>query len=1364
MAPLYTRRPHSSRAHHSHRNVSSTHQPPHTSSCELDSHADTCAFGQHAAILQRTGMTTGVDGFTSSLGSLEQIEIVTAAVAFDCDATLRTYLLCFPQSLYIPELENNLLSTFQLRSFGVTVNDIPLQFIDADKRQPTDHSILVDNLTIPLSIAGVTSYFDTRLPTQDELQHPHLCERVYLTAGHWNPHDRAPADTETRLRNHFEFGDAYRPYREARMLSSIETALCSVSPTLLPSHFYSLACRTDRIASLQSFPKRKGFVSPQQLSNRWHIGIEAATRTIEQTTQLAVRDFTHTTGGRRLKPTSYQLKHRRLNVAMYTDTVYFGTKSIRQFTCAQLFCTDFQWAGFYPLREARDAHMSLDSLFQNVGVPSTMIPDNARNLTHGEFAKQCRRAHCLIKPVEAYFPNLNIAEHIIREFRRDMLRIFRATNAPAIFWCYLGQYVSYVRSHTAHNIQLLQGETPQARLLGDTPDISFISEFAWFDWVWYITPPMKDDSFRSLGRYLGPSSDIGEAMAAYVLNSNGYVHTRTSVYPLKAHEVHDAAVKEQQAKFMADLKEKLGDRMAGMQMIDDAEAKEDPDTSVLYDDDEEEDEIKPIGDTDAFEEEHGYDKYISAKVLLPDGDSLSRGTVKRRKRDASGNFIGRSNPNPILDTSLYEVEFDDGRVEAYHANLIAESIYEQVDEDGFNIRTLDEIIDHHADETAIKVEDGTYKFNGKDYKKRTTRGWKLCCTWKDGTTSWEWLRDLKDSYPIQVAEYATNNLLATEPAFAWWVPYTIKKRSRIIKAMGKRYFRTEQKFGIELPKTVKRAYEIDDETGTTYWRDAIKKELKAVCPAFEFIEDETKNLVGYSEISGHIVFDVKMDFTRKARFCANPHGKGKAEEIKSAPINTYASVVSRESIRIIFMLAALNDLNVLAADVGNAYLNAPAREKVWFRAGPEFAEKEGQRVVVRMALYGLFGSGAAWRRTLAETLRDSLGFTSCRADPDVWFRPATKQDGTKYYEYVVVYTDDILALSTDPRSILTQIDQHYMLKKQSIGEPDRYLGATISKNHLDDDPSKVRWGMGADQYVKEAIRNVENWLEQRDRTLKNNVTTTLPNNYTPELDASEYCSDEETNYYMQQIGVLRWAVELGRIDNCHDVSVMAAFSAAPRRGHLDAVFHLFSYLKKHDRSRIVFDDSYIPFDDSQQQQLDWSDFYDVVPEEMPPDMPEPRGFSVQTTAFVDASFAQDKVTRRSRTGVLVYVNRSIVNYLSKKQTSIETSTFGAEFMALKIGVEMVIGLRYKLRMMGVPLDGPSRIRCDNQSVVYNASLPKSQLKKKSNSIAYNFVRECCARKIIYVGYETTNTNLADILTKTLPGPKRVELCRKLGLF
>ena len=133
--------------------------------------------------------------------------------------------------------------------------------------------------------------------------------------------------------------------------------------------------------------------------------------------------------------------------------------------------------------------------------------------------------------------------------------------------------------------------------------------------------------------------------------------------------------------------------------------------------------------------------------------------------------------------------------------------------------------------------------------------------------------------------------------------------------------------GIEVPK----------------WWDAIMKEMKNVRIAFEEYEGDVKDLVGYQKVRCHIIFDVKLgeNFRRKARFVADGH------RTDPPASSTYSTVVSRDSVRICLTIAALNDLQILAADIENAYLTAPCRENVWIRAGPEFGEMEGKVFIVR---------------------------------------------------------------------------------------------------------------------------------------------------------------------------------------------------------------------------------------------------------------------------------------------------------------------------------------------------------------------------------------------------------------------------------
>jgi hypothetical protein len=165
------------------------------------------------------------------------------------------------------------------------------------------------------------------------------------------------------------------------------------------------------------------------------------------------------------------------------------------------------------------------------------------------------------------------------------------------------------------------------------------------------------------------------------------------------------------------------------------------------------------------------------------------------------------------------------------------------------------------------------------------------------------------------------NQIAEEPAFIWWVRSVLRKHDRIIAKMKSRYHARTHKFGIEVPRTVADAMRIDRETGTNFWHLAIEKEMKNLTPAFEF-SDTNEIPEGYTHITLHMIFDVKMvGLVRKARLVAGGH---MTEEPKES---TYSSVVTRDSVRLAFLIAALNDLDLLTADVQNAYLNTPTGER-----------------------------------------------------------------------------------------------------------------------------------------------------------------------------------------------------------------------------------------------------------------------------------------------------------------------------------------------------------------------------------------------------------------------------------------------------
>jgi hypothetical protein len=350
-----------------------------------------------------------------------------------------------------------------------------------------------------------------------------------------------------------------------------------------------------------------------------------------------------------------------------------------------------------------------------------------------------------------------------------------------------------------------------------------------------------------------------------------------------------------------------------------------------------------------------------------------------------------------------------------------------------------------------------------------------------------------------------------------------------------------------------------------------------------------------------------------------------------------------------------------------------------------------------------------------------------------------------YYEYMIAYVDDILCCGENPKLQMEAISKRFTLKDGTVEDPSMYLGADIEKFTIASDPGKIRWAMFSTKYTGKAIEEVERELKVRGLKLPTRVITPVGNGYRPEADCTRELNQEEQNYYQGVIGVLRWICELGRLDILVSVSLLSRYLAQARQGHLQQVYHIFVYLKCYN-------------EESRFEKCDWAEFYPGAKDFIPPDMPEVLGKSVAMTCFVDADHAGCKATRRSHTGVIIYINKPPILWYSKRQTTIETSTFGSEIVAMKIAIEMVESLQYKLRMMGINIDGPCDVLCDNESVVKNVTRPESPCKKKHNSVAYHKAREAIVAGIIRVAKEPGETNLADILTKLLAGPTLRFLC------
>ena len=227
--------------------------------------------------------------------------------------------------------------------------------------------------------------------------------------------------------------------------------------------------------------------------------------------------------------------------------------------------------------------------------------------------------------------------------------------------------------------------------------------------------------------------------------------------------------------------------------------------------------------------------------------------------------------------------------------------------------------------------------------------------------------------------------------------------------------------------------------------------------------------------------------------------------------------------------------------------------------------------------------------------------------------------------------------------------------------------------------------------------------------------------YKPETDLTTPLSPELLSYYQSLIGIIRWMVDIGIINITTEVSLLSSHNSYPQEKHFEKVLHVMGYLKLKHNYRLAIYPNYPPINNDNYESQDWTAFYGDVQEAIPINVPAPRGKAVVIQIKVDSDHAGNLADRHSRTCYMIYVQMALIFLLSKKQATFDKAVFGSDFVDMTHGVKTLHGLRFKFRMIGVPVYGPTSIFGDNISVIFNTSRPDSQLKKKSNSICYQIV-------------------------------------------
>ena len=337
-----------------------------------------------------------------------------------------------------------------------------------------------------------------------------------------------------------------------------------------------------------------------------------------------------------------------------------------------------------------------------------------------------------------------------------------------------------------------------------------------------------------------------------------------------------------------------------------------------------------------------------------------------------------------------------------------------------------------------------------------------------------------------------------------------------------------------------------------------------------------------------------------------------------------------------------------------------------------------------------------------------------------------------------MYVDDLLICSKDPQSIVSMLKDENGFKLKGTGQISFHLGCDYFRN------AEGQLCYAPRKYIDKCVETYERLYGCKPKQYR----SPLEKNDHPELDNSELLEIEETKIYQSLIGSLQWAVQLGRFDIGTAVMTLSRFRAAPRRGHLDRVKRIMGFLVKFRSATIRIDTDEPDTSRIPHREYDWThSCYGNPEEEIPEDMPKPLGKRVITSHYKDANLYHDFITGKAVTGILHFFNKTPIDWWTKLQATVETATFGSEYVSARTCVEQIMDLRLTLRYLGVPVEGPSFMFGDNQTVVNTASAPHGRLHKRHNALSFHRVRWAIAAKVVRFHHIAGVTNPADILSK-----------------
>ena len=1325
-----------------------------------DGGADTCVLGgKHWHVLSYTNRKVNVIGFDPASARKNNLPIVSACTVVK-DKKGKEYLLEVHEAVLNMSSNTTLLSEFQMRHAGCEVDSVAT--IHSKQGNYGFQGLKIDDVILPFSVRGCLMTLYQRKPNKEDLR---VLSQITATLDvPWSPTDHYdedkstiyydvttvyatnqeddshlyyfdPQDNEESIIHHGKTFDMNTTNFDKKIDSTMNIFLETLDQDSITemgydleatANAYRIATATSTKKTLADFENIRPFLGYRP--------IEVVKHTIENTTQL-VKNIVRFPMRRHIRARFPGLNRNRLREKVATDTYFAGITAYGGDTCAQVFFgISSHMINVYGMKSEHEAPNAYRDFLREEGAPLILKRDNSKVQKNAIFTELNRKYLIGDQFTEPHHPQQNPAELRAVKWLKDHSQILLdRTGAPDKAWLLACEYMANV-----HNIcadETISWKTPICKRHGSTPDISAFLIFQFYEKILYLDPEESYPiSKEKPGWFVGISENIGDALTFKILTEG----THRVIHRSVVRSANDVNNPNKRVNFDEEV-DIISQNM------------EEPTISIY--ETPEQDLILKETNHHMIPKETSIDNNNQVETTNITETPLRRSKrtrkpISRLAIKATSHIVKQVDEERRINVfSSYGEERHNNILQPKEAIVHDNTVGETQDSSNYDKKLIRSIM--YVNQMDTWKESYENDFDHKTWKAKyilnhekmnqSKQGMIIMVQvqWSNDEISWVDMKILLLQEPLLMLNYAINKKLWKLPEWDWVNDYLSNEKSVLevtqrcnTTAQNKQRF----KFGEEIARSQKHSLILDQANGNNQWKEATDTELKQISNynTFTILEPGEATPSGYQRIPYHIIFDVKFDLRKKARLVAGGNWT-------SPPIeDIYSGVVSLEAIRIGFVIAALNELKVCAGDIGNAFLYGKTKEKVYIIAGPEFGEHQGKRMIIEKGLYGLRSLSARFHEHLSEKLR-KMGYTPSKADADLWIK-----DCGSHNEYLATYVDDILSFSKNPMDVIQELKNDYIMK--GVGEPEYYLGGNVETLHESWHQKEIYTALSAQTYVENVTKKIEKMIGSEIRTFK----TPMAENYHPENDESPLLDEINHTKFRAMIGSGNWAITLGRIDINYAISSLARFSMAPREGHITAIKRVFGYLKKFPKGKIIIDKNYPDYSNFTITNHDnWKEFYPDAEEELPENLPTIRGKSMTITAFVDADHAHDQVTRRSVTGIIVFLNNTPIKWMSKRQKTVETSTYGSELVAARIATEMIIETRFTIRSLGINIEGPSLLLGDNMSVILNTSVPSSMLKKKHNAIAYHRIREAIAGKIIQFAHVKSENNMADILTKPL---------------